>query len=277
MDSNKISMTTKSPRIHFSLLWSCSLSTMVNESSQFWKSSANCHDVKNDSLNWSNILVPILVVLYSLVFAKIYKRHKYKLEPVHIFEMKCYIDLYILGIFGDFGFGSLKKYFLDNATLCFIINGVEIISRFSLHADTIVANIDRFLTLYWNAEYKERVDNDKAFSVLFSVKLIVIILSIILCVNYPNLLNCSLEDCAPPACSSMKQNYFYIASLPGCFTLLSIVVVTIYVVRVVLKHQSQVTPVVNISIPVISATVQGQDGKYDTLIIFVYSFFCFIL
>ena len=36
------------------------------------------------------------------------------------------------------------------------------------------------------------------------------------------------------------------ATIPGSVSLLSIIIVTVYVVKIIIKHQSQVTPIVNI-------------------------------
>ena len=198
------------------------------------------------SSNWSTILTPFILLVYAIIFAKIYRRHQYKMEPVHILELNSYMDLFIWGTFGEFGLGNMKKFLIDTSLFCNIINLIEIVSRFSWHADMTAASVDRFLAIYWSASYKERVTTSKAVNMTIFIKMMMILLSCVVGYNNPSILNCSPQDCGPPVCSSMRTSNFFMATIPGSVSLLSIIIVTVYVVKIIIKHQSQVTPIVNI-------------------------------
>ena len=62
---------------------------------------------------------------------------------------------------------------------CKISTIITFAARLSFYLDICWTQIDRFLALYWNIEYKERVTNNKALVIIIITKVLNIFLALL--------------------------------------------------------------------------------------------------
>lgn len=108
----------------------------------------------NHHFNWSIVLLPLLVLLYSIVFFKLCKKNREKMEPIHILEFANFIAMVIWGLFNVFGLGMFQKFLKPWSPVCFIMNFIGLVARFSIHITISLCQVERFLFLYWSLTYK---------------------------------------------------------------------------------------------------------------------------
>ena len=96
----------------------------------------------------------ILMAAISMIFIEatvhIYRKNKNDLEPIYIFELNTLV--------------SIAMYFIWNAYIlieakffCSIKNGVTHYLMLNICVGIMMSQLDRFLALYWHAEYRENV------------------------------------------------------------------------------------------------------------------------
>ena len=99
--------------------------------------------------------ISVLIILYVIVTVKHFIKHKHHLEPNHIYELSILSDF--LAIFTTVFLQQIERKYQSWAPYCVLVNFVRISARLSLNADISASQVDRFLALYWNVEYKARV------------------------------------------------------------------------------------------------------------------------
>ena len=113
------------------------------------------------------IVITVIWLLFMIaLFGKscyiIYSKNKWNFEPVHILEISILFSCCLITSF--FILFVLEKYSGsgdENAESCkFYLYGL--LSDIYLNIGLILAQLDRFLAVYWNSEYKQRVTTDMA-------------------------------------------------------------------------------------------------------------------
>ena len=132
--------------------------------------------LQNQSISKENLwlsfyVIPVLISLHVFVIVKLYIKHKHHIEPIHIYEFSILSDMTVW--FTTFFLGNFEWNYQGWAPYCVLVNFVDTSARLSGYADISasqvdrfyiryiilypVYQVDRFLALYWNSEYKERV------------------------------------------------------------------------------------------------------------------------
>ena len=208
------------------------------------------------------VVMTTWLLLFTLAIVKLINKCKEDLLPTHIFELNVVFDMYLTGIFCDHGLGVFEKYFAEQSEwspYCLMINILNQIFVLSLNGSIIVCQIDRFLQLYLNLAYSDIVDITKAVFGCVAQKALTIVLVTIGVYLEPNVLKCStFEDWKyPPVCNALKSNNLYWITLPRSVMILVTLIVTIYVIKVVIHQQNQISPVV----PIAPAVQQNEEDS----------------
>lgn len=193
------------------------------------------------------------------------------MEPVHYFEFNALLDWCILMTTRplqqlEHHIGCQYGFYM----FCIVNQIVQKWSNFCLFTDIILCQLDRFLALYWNAEYMERVDDNKSKLVILVTKLFMAIIILVCIFIDPESFSCTPD--VQFSCHFFVKNALYYRSLPMLFVLLTIVTVSLYVLSVVIKHQRTVAPVINNMavvpqppVPTISAAVVEEDPTVEDI------------
>ena len=190
------------------------------------------------------IVDPILNLLHFSMLAHLLKKYKYKLEPVHIFEINTLVDkcLLLLNLGLRHFFGHQLGY---KSLFCKISTVITFASRLSFYLDICWTQIDRFLALYLNIEYKERVTNNKALVTIIITKVLNLILALIALIMDPTWFEC--QKGKSYQCSVRKKNNALYFTLSATLAMATVLIVSSYSVKLILKIHSEVSPVVNIN------------------------------
>ena len=180
-------------------------------------------------------LTTLLVVYLSSSVGKLIQKYYFNLEPVHLISINCLCDYLITVImellirvveyFGFFGSFCSVMYFLEN------LSNVIIFQSFCL------MELDRFLALYWNLLYYERVTNQRAFNFIIMVKLGTFFMFWIYFWTY------DLFFCSFPVCSFVEMRSFYPIVISQTFYIVITISVCVYVFEISRKHQNAVVPI----------------------------------
>lgn len=130
---------------------------------------------------------------------------------------------------------------------------------YSTFGGICVSQINHFLTLYWSPGYEERVTTDTALKATAGMKagLCVVILTGLMI--DPHSSDCSSNPV--PVCNLLNpENYFW-QMVPILMVVLVTVSVTVYVVKIILKLQRSVAPVVNLPVPTVSKRVETKQAR----------------
>ena len=95
-----------------------------------------------------------LASVYSLVAAQVYRRRRYSLEPIHIFEMNTLVSISVYCLCT-----VLKSIFIlhSSLVLCSVSVWLTYYARLNIFSGVMMSQLDRFLALYWHLSYKGRV------------------------------------------------------------------------------------------------------------------------
>ena len=89
-----------------------------------------------------------MFLLYTVVAAQIYKKKKYVLEPLHIFE---------LNTLANFSLLFLNNVLVSMNVLCAISQWIQFYASLNVYTGLILSQVDRFLAIYWDASYKNKM------------------------------------------------------------------------------------------------------------------------
>ena len=192
----------------------------------------------NGGARLSFYVIPVLVILHVLVIFKLFMKHRHHMEPIHIYEFNILTDMTVW--FSTFFLGNFESNFKDWAPYCVLVNFVDTSARISGYADISVSQVDRFLALYWNSEYKERVTTSSAIATTVIVKILVMICTLVIYSVDPDILKCAPDIL--PICAYIRKNNFYWVTLPMCSSYLVVLIVTVYVIKIIIKQENIVVP-----------------------------------
>ena len=200
--------------------------------------------VSNGEARPSFYVNPILICLYVFVIVKLFIRHRHHLEPIHVYEFNILTDMTVWFI--TFFLGNFESNFKDWAPYCVLVNFIDTSARLSGYADISVAQVDRFLALYWNSEYKERVTTHSAIITTVMVKMMVMVSTLLIYSVDPDVLKCAPDTL--PICAYIRKNNFYWVTLPLCSSYLVVFIVTVYVLKIIIKQENMVVPSNNLQV-----------------------------
>lgn len=200
--------------------------------------------ISNGEARPSFYVNPILICLYVFVIVKLFIRHRHHLEPIHVYEFNILTDMTVW--FFTFFLGNFESNFKDWAPYCVLVNFIDTSARLSGYADISVAQVDRFLALYWNSEYKERVTTRSAIITTVIVKMMVMVSTLLIYSVDPDILKCAPDTL--PICAYIRKNNFYWVTLPLCSSYLVVFIVTVYVLKIIIKQENMVVPSNNLQV-----------------------------
>ena len=209
------------------------------------------------------IVDPILNLLHISMLGHLYKKYKYKLEPVHILELNTLLDeclmIFILALRHFLG-GQLGQ---QESWFCKISNIITFATRLSFYLDICWTQIDRFLALYWNIEYKERVTNNKTMVIIIITKLINLVLALFILWIDPAWFEC--QSGKAYQCSVYKKNNALYFTFPTTLSMATVIIVSSYAMRLILKIHSEVRPAVNENHPPASANIRTISKSVESI------------
>ena len=193
----------------------------------------------------SLVLDPIMNLLHISMLVHLCKKYKHKLEPVHIFEINTLVDLCL--IISNLALRHLMGEQLGNESLfCKISTIITFASRLSYYLDICWTQLDRFLALYWNLEYMERVTNNKALFIITITKVLNIFLALfVMVVLDPTWFEC--QSGKTYQCTVYKKNNALYFTFSTTLAMATVIIVSSYSMKLVLKMHSEVSPVVNLN------------------------------
>ena len=207
------------------------------------------------------ILDPILNLLHISMLAHLLKKYKYKMEPVHIFEINTLVDKCLM-LF-NLGLRHILGHQLGYESMfCKISTIITFTARLSFYLDICWTQIDRFLALYWNIEYKDRVTNNKALVIITITKVLNLIMALIALIMDPTWFECQNEQ--NYQCTVYKKNNARYFTLSTTLALSTVIIVSSYSVKLILKIHSEVSPVVNINHPPASRNVRTISKSVES-------------
>ena len=210
----------------------------------------------------SMILDPIMNLLHISMLVHLCKKYKHKLEPVHIFEIITLVDLCV--IISNLALRHLLGEQLGNESLfCKISTIITFASRLSYYLDICWTQLDRFLALYWNLEYMERVTNNKALFIITFTKVLNIFLALlVMFVLDPTWFEC--QSGKVYQCTVYKKNNALYFTFSTTLAMATILIVSSYSMKLVLKMHSEVSPVVNLNHPPVSTNVRTLSKTVES-------------
>ena len=190
------------------------------------------------------IIDPVWISLYLYQLGKLIPKYWHTMEPVHVYEINSMGDLTIIII--QIAFTNIEPVISPNSCICLLSQFVGKVFRWSLMADISMSQVDLFLALYWNAEYKARVTTRLATVVMVTTKILAALVTSIMVFIDPAEFNCHNIDGGWFMCNYFRRNNVFYYTIPMCVCVIVVSFTSIYVFKVVMKLQASVSPVVNL-------------------------------
>ena len=209
----------------------------------------NCTNITTDHqalvFRPSYIIDPIWISLYLYQLGKMITKYWHTMEPVHVYEINSMGDLTIIII--QRAVTNIEPLISPLSSICLLSQFVGKVSRWSLMADISMSQVDLFLALYWNLEYKGRVTTMLATVVTVTSKIVAVLLASIMVLVDPAEFNCHNIDGRRFLCTYfIRRNNVFYYTIPMCLCLIVVSFTSIYVFKVLMKHQASVSPIVNL-------------------------------
>ena len=121
------------------------------------------------------IIISFFLLINIFIFSKIFKKFRYNLEPVHVFLMN-YFGMLAFRLIVN-GIILLLALYPVSEEWCYQYN-VFLASELTFMLGIISMQIDRFLAIYWNLHYANRVTTRKAILIVCIIPVIAVAASI---------------------------------------------------------------------------------------------------
>ena len=199
-------------------------------------SSQDDSSLHNSSPKLAWIVDPILIVYLSAWIGNFINKFWGKFHPVHIFSTNILFD-YLLVMIINLLTHSGEIFFGKNDSFCFWFDFLFNWAKFSLNVGLWCPEINRFLALFWNLEYEERMTVRRAWFIIATIKTITFFLHLL----YTWIFGLFFQ-CQSSRCPHLETKYFYpiVTSLIFSFTITFCV--SLYVFNVARKQQNAVAP-----------------------------------
>ena len=177
-----------------------------------------------------------LVGYFSVWMIKLSYDYYGQMEPIHIFLLNSLND-YLITILINFLI-EFDGLFINNDYSCAILNFLTSWANLTLLIDFSAAEINRFLALYWNLLFNERVNNRRASYVVAIIKIFTFLIPLTSSVFYGSLLYCPDTQI-----TWLRLRDSYILLLFRVVYILVTILISLYVLQVARKHQNVVVPI----------------------------------
>ena len=200
-------------------------------------------------------------LLYVVVALQIFQRHRYSLEPPHIYELN---TLLTCGVFAPIDIGS--RYLASWAPLCRMVEWLRYYNWHDFITGLLLTQTDRFLALYWHAEYKGRVSPELAGKVVLGSKLVLLLPISVAALVSPATLHC--VDSPVLECASLTKLHLSLVlmDIPVVLAFTVVVAVSLYVGRVRRTLRNTVQPTVNL--PIVHRIHGNPRSKFNDVLVF---------
>ena len=200
------------------------------------------------------ILLLLAIALYGIASKKIFMKNKTNLEPIHIFQMNfmavisliiCSSGLHIVKQVVGIESGS------EDSCWSYLF---WFFGNFCFNSDVVLMQLDRFLAVLWNCEYKSRVTANMAvFSCILS-KVVAVIVIVSVALLDSTFIQCS----SPMPMYHMKNTNIYLDAYPKLFVASVLISVSVYAGITTIRLDKKVHPQVHL--PTVSGSLQGQEN-----------------
>ena len=204
----------------------------------------------------SYIIDPIWISLYLYQLVKLITKYWHTMEPAHVYEINSMGDLTIVII--QRAFTNIESLISPHSYICLLSQFVEKVSRWSLFADISMSQVDLFLALYWNAEYKAKVTTRLATIVTVTIKIVAALVASIMVLVDPAEFKCHHLDGRRFVCNYFRRNNVFYHTIPMCVCVIVACCTSIYGFKVVMKLQTSVSPIMNLQ-PTVNNLNQATD------------------
>ena len=139
---------------------------------------------------------------------------------------------------------------------------------YSTFGGICLSQVNHFLKLYWSPGYEERVTTEGSLKSIAGLKTGLGVAIWIGLMTDPNSSNCS--NSKTPICNLLQPSKYVWVMIPIVMVILVTLSVTVYVVKIVLRLQNSVAPVVTLPLPTVSTqrlenkTTQKDKRKKDS-------------
>ena len=180
-------------------------------------------------------------LLYLVVATQIFRRHRYSLEPRHILELN---PLLACAVFAPLHIGS--RYLADWPTVCGVVEWLRYYNWHDFITGLLLTQTDRFLALYWHAEYKGRVSPEVATRSVLVSKVVLVVPVCVAAGLSAATLQC--EESNVLECSGLAklELSLVVMDLPVLAAFTAVTAVSLYVGRVRRRLMRTIQPRVNL-------------------------------
>ena len=207
----------------------------------------NCTNITTDHqalvFRPSYIIDPIWISLYLYQLVKLITKYWHTMEPVHVYEINSMGDLTIIII--QRAVTNIEPLISPHSSICLLSQFVGKVSRWSLMADISMSQVDLFLALYWNAEYKARVTTRLATVVTVTSKIVAALVASIMILVDPSEFNCHNINGRRFVCTYYRRNNIFYFTIPISVCVIVACCTSIYIFKVVRKIQASAAIVEN--------------------------------
>ena len=179
-------------------------------------------------------IIPCLMLYLAIWIGVLINKYLFTLEPVHLVSINCLCD-YVITIFMDLVIRILE-YLEHQDTLCSVAYFLENWSKVMIFQSFSLMELDRFLALFWNMLYYERVTSERTMIFIIIMKCSTLILLII------DALASDVTFCSLHVCPFNEVGFHAIVTSQTVY-ILTTAAVCIYVFEKARKHQNLVVPV----------------------------------
>ena len=203
----------------------------------------NNTNIKVDSSSFAmNTYIEPLVGFYYLFFIeKIFRKHRYSLEPVHLLVINIMMDV-CLDSFAK-SVENILFIFIPESRIsfCKYTYFFRYYCAFCFYTDLILEQVDRFLALFWNVKYKTRVTYGKTVKTIRLSKLVLISLALLVISLDEEATRCDYHD-RTWACRYLRKNNIFYYTIPMFITVFIIIMVSVYFMVITHRVSTRISP-----------------------------------
>ena len=183
---------------------------------------------------------PMIGCYYGYFIERIFMKHRYNLEPVHLIVINILVDIALYH-----GAKTFENFFFllmpdSHLIFCKFTFATQYFASFCFYCDIIIEQIDGALGLYWNVKYKTRVTNGKTLKTIGVCKLLAGLAALAVVLHDENSTRCNLSRLW--ACRYLKRNNVFYFTIPMMVSLLVIICVSVYFIIITHKVKAKVSP-----------------------------------
>ena len=194
----------------------------------------------DSSVTMGFYIEPMIGCYYGYFIERIFMKHRYNLEPVHLIVINILVDIALYH--GAMAFENFFFLLIPHTHMifCKVTFFFKYLAGFCFYADIITEQIDGALGLYWNVKYKTRVTNGKTLKTIGICKLLAGLCALAVVLLDPKATSCNFSKLW--ACRYLKRNNVFYFTIPMVVSLMVIICVSIYFIIITHKVKAKVSP-----------------------------------